>query len=120
MRALDGYPDSFGAKRASTFPHPGPASYTQATFNPVAGGDTVEAKEAGMKLLDIVLPAGLSDSGLYFVRAVPKAGNDSDNMQAAPGLTWVLVWYVEATGVQVAALTDLSAEVVRLFALGPK
>ena len=39
MRTHDGYPDSWGAQRASVFPHAGPSSYSVVTYGPLAGGD---------------------------------------------------------------------------------
>lgn len=118
MSLLGDYPDSFGAHRASVIGHAGPASYTQLTAAPVAGGDTVEAKAAGLKYLDALLPCGLSDSGTYRVEAVVSAGHPTTNKAAAPSPTFKLRWVVVATGAEVAGAVNLSAEVVRLFALG--
>lgn len=122
MRPLDLYPDSFGGHRASVFPHAGPASYTQMAADspvgvPVTGGDDVEAVEAGMKYFDYLV-GGISDDGLYEVVAVPKAR--SDYQSGAAQTEYVLVWYTISTRTQVAAETDLSGSIVRLFAVGPK
>jgi len=127
MRPLDGYPTSFGSSRASVFPHQGPLSYTQVTAGAApalaTGGDLVEAgPEAGMKYFDY-LSAGLSDSGTYRVEAAPttQSGDpDTPSKLGQPGTTYRLRWIVVATGAQTAGAVDLSAEVVRLFALGPK
>lgn len=115
---LADYPDSFGAHRASAFAHTGPASYTQVTTAPLAGGDTVTAREAGLKYFDAVFAVGLSDSGLYRVEGVAPIGNPSTNKSAAHAANWTLRWTVVATGVQVAGAFNLSGETVRLFALG--
>lgn len=114
---LADYPDSFGAHRASVFSHAGPASYAALTAAPVAGGDTVQAVEAGVKYFDAVLPVGFSDSGTYFVRGVGPAANPSTNKQAAHATSWKLMWYVTATGLEVGAATNLSGQTVRLVAL---
>lgn len=118
-RPLDGYPTSIGNKVLSVFPHTGPASYTQMTTNPVAGGDTVTfANEAGMKFAD-KLHGGKTDSGLYSIEVFLPAANPSTKLSAAPAKTAVLRWVVVATGAQVAGAVDLSAEIVRLEAIGP-
>jgi hypothetical protein len=113
------YPQPFGAKKASVFYHAGPASYTQMTAGPVAGGDTCTPEEAGLNRFECVVPVGLSDSGTYRVEGVAPAANPSNNRVAAGTCaTWVLRWVVVATGAQAAGALDLSAERVRLFALG--
>jgi hypothetical protein len=128
MRPLEGYPTSWGSTRASVAPILGPTSYTQLTVdsppNPVAtGGQEIEAVSFGLKLLDFVI-GGLSDSGAYFVRAVPKAASGVPGSDAlatgAAQTTYRLVWYIEATGAEVAAGTNLSLEVVRCLGIGPK
>lgn len=127
MRPMDGYPTSFGSSRASVFPHQGPASYTQLDPGaaPVlaAGGDVVEAgPEAGMKYFDFLV-GGLSDSGTYDVRAAPTTQSGDPAVPSKlgqPGTTYRLLWIVVSTGAEAAAELDLSAEVVRLFAIGPK
>ncbi len=114
---LADYPDASGAHKVSAFYHKGPTLYAALTTNPVAGGDTVNAVEAGMKFFDIVLASGFSDSGLYWVQAVGPAANPSTNKQAAHAKTWKLKWIVTSTGVEAGAI-DLSAQTVRLFAIG--
>lgn len=123
LRPLDSSPDSFGAHKASIFPHQGPAAYAQVVIDsppdavPASGGDVVQAVEAGLKLFDIVL-GSLSDSGVYFVKSVPVSR--SDYLNGAQLTTYRLQWFVTATGAEVAAEVDLSGECVRLFALGTK
>lgn len=114
---LADYPDSLGAHRGSVFAHTGPTTYVPMTTGPLAGGDTVNAVEAGIKSFDAVIPVGFSDSGVYRVIAVAPVGNPSTNKQAAHATSWRLKWIVEATGVEAAAI-NLSAQTVRLFALG--
>lgn len=122
MRPLDGYPTSWGSSRASVFPHAGPTLYQRVNLGspstvPVSDGDTVEAVEAGMKYFDIVL-GSLTDSSLYEVQSIPVA--QSDEMSGAQTTTYKLRWVVVATGAEVADGVDLSAEIVRLLAVGPK
>lgn len=123
MRPLDQYPDSFGSHKSGVFPHAGPAAYVQtdASISPLpavlTGGDVVEGSEFGVKLIEF-LTGSLSDDGLYFVRPFPKAQSDFQVGASQP--TYGLEWRVSATGAQVAADVDLSASVVRLFALGVK
>ena len=127
MRPLDGYPTSFGSSRAAVFPHQGPTSYTQITEGVApalaSGGDTVDAEsEAGFKWFDY-LSGGLTDSGVYFVVAVPTTVSGviaSPSRLAQPAQTYRLRWYDASTMAEVAGAVDLDAEIVRLFAIGPK
>jgi len=125
MRTMNGYPDSFGAKRASVFPHRGPTTYVVIDENvaPIlaGGGDLVYANEAGMKYFDHVM-GGSSDSGTYFVQVIPTTVSGIVATPGAipqPGTSARLKWLVAATGAEAAAV-DLSAEIVRLFAVGPQ
>lgn len=123
MRPLDGYPTSFGSSRASVFPHRGPASYTQVVEGTApanaTGGDSVEAgPEAGMKYFDFLV-GGESDSGVYRVEAIPTTRSGQTPV-AKPGTTYTLRWFDASAGTEVGAETDLSDEIVRLFAIGPK
>lgn len=118
MPPLNDYPDSFGAHKVSVFSHKGPVSYAAMTAGPVAGGDLVHPVEAGLHYFDCVLPIGLSDSGTFRVEGVAPAANPSTSRNGGQAQAWVLRWIVVATGAQVAALVDLSAEVIRLSAQG--
>lgn len=122
LRPLDGYPTSHGSTRFAVFPHAGPALYAQVEIPsppsvPVSGGDVVEAVECGLKLFDKVV-GGLTDSGLYEVKGIPVSRSDFQNGAAQP--TYILQWFVVSTGAEVGAETDLSDEIVRLHAYGPK
>lgn len=117
MAPLAEYPDSSGAHKVSVFSHKGPVLYAALTTNPVAGGDTVQAAEAGLKFFDYVHSVGYTDSGLYSVAGVAPAGNPSTNKSAAHARSWKLKWTVVATGVEAGAI-DLSAQTVRMFAIG--
>lgn len=122
MRPLDSSPDSWGAHKASFYPVQGPSSYTRLAIPsppgvPVAGGQIVQAVSFGMKLFDKVI-AGMTDSGLYRVEAIPVSA--SNQFQGAQQPNYRLVWYVVATGAEVANAVDLSAEYVRALGIGPK
>lgn len=130
LRPFDGYPDSWGAQRASIFGHAGPASYVQITSVPgtvpVTGGDTVQAVEAGMKFFDKV-EGGQTDDGAFTVRAIPVTPSQ---LVGGPSTTYKLQWIanfsgafggqMQVAGTEVIAATNLSTILVRLTAIGPK
>lgn len=125
MRPLDSYPQSIGASVVSVFPHLGPASYVQVVAGAApalsTGGDTVDAVEAGIKLFDHV-EGGLTDSATYRVEVCydSVSGSAANNNKGQPTPTVRLRWTVVATGAEVDADVDLSAEIVRLKAFGAK
>jgi len=116
MRPLDGFPTSWGSTRASIFPHAGPASYVQIVVS-TSAGDKALASEAGLKYFDFLV-GGLTDSGTYRVECIPIG--PSTSIQGAPAINYLLRWVVVATGAEVAGAVGLSAQVVRLLAVGPK
>lgn len=130
MRPLDGYPTSWGSNRSSVAGIQGPTSYTQVTIdsppnpNPT-GGQAVPAVRFGLTKIDFMI-GGVSDSGVYFVRAIPTSPSGSPSAPTnqiplgASQSTYALQWYIEATGAEVANGTNLSNEVVRCWAVGPK
>lgn len=115
-RPLFGYPTSVGSSKLSVFPHTGPGTYVQVVLS-TGAGDAATSAESGLKYFDYV-SAGLTDSGTYRVEAVPKVV--STNPQGAAATTYLLRWIVVATGAEVAGAVDLSAQTVRLLAIGPK
>jgi hypothetical protein len=131
---LDGYPAPCGYSKISVFWHAGPASYTQATIVagtvPATGGDTINAQaEAGLKYFDWVGP-GETDDGAFSVRAIPAAVSNGARGAGAPCTTYVLQWVSKVTatvggksqtaGQEAVAATNLSSEIVRFLAFGPK
>lgn len=121
MRTLFGYPTSWGNKRASVFPHAGPTLYHQVSLgspsgSPVENGDVLEAVSAGFKKFDFVV-GGITDDGLYRVECIPLG--DSSDPSAAVQSNYCLMWFVVATGNEVADNVNLSGSVVRLLAIGP-
>src|SRR6266496_1420294 len=130
MRPLDGFPDSWGAQRASVFPHAGPVSYTQVTITAataISGGDTVRASEAGAKFFDFLAGAA-TDDGAFSVRAIPNAPSTAIN--GASAATYTLLWIANKTaslggqnqtaGAEAVAATDLSTFIVRLLGIFSK
>jgi hypothetical protein len=133
MRPFNGYPDAWGSKPVSIFPHSGPASYTQVTNGtpPVVGGDVVTAAEAGMKNFDL-LSDGVTDSGRFRVEAIPVTssvtGQNSSSLSGIPATTYRLRWIATFTGAfggqaqvvntEAIAATNLSTETVRLQGFG--
>lgn len=121
IRSLDGYPTSWGSSRACVKGVAGPASYTQivpGTAPAVAtGGQTIYARDFGLKYFDSVT-AGLSDTAINRVEVVPGAASGVGPKGACTSYT--LRWVVVATAAQVANAVDLSSEIVRITAIGPK
>lgn len=90
----------------------GPASYTQMTFNPVAGGDQVNAQAFGISVLELVWPTN------------SLTGNFSVVQYRISDKLWALKWISNVTatvggqsqtaGSEAAAGTNLSAEYCKL------
>lgn len=133
MRPFNGYPDAWGSKRVSIFPHSGPASYVQVVVGgpPVTGGDTVQALEGGLKNLDM-LDGGDTDDGRFAVECIPVTssvtGQNSASLSGVPATTYKLRWIAKFTGAfggqaqtsgtEVVAATNLSTVTVRLQGFG--
>lgn len=107
--SVKGYVDIWGKHGVNIFDHTGPASYVAWTA-PSTGGDVLTAKQLGLRSLDFVHGTGSDTSGTYYVRPV----NTGTGMRQS----WILVWYVLATGVQVAAGVNLAGITIRLSAIG--
>lgn len=135
-RPLDSFPCAIGPVPLSVFPHVGPASYTVVTVTPgtvpAAGGDTVSAgPESGMKQFNVVL-GGITDDGAFLVEAIPVTPSNPSTgvLTGIPSTTYKLRWISRITaayggqnqtaGTEVVATTDLSAQCVRLTAIGTK
>ncbi len=133
MRSFNGYPDSFGSKKATIFPHTGPSSYTVVTAGgpPVTGGNVVQALEGGLKNLDFLV-GGEDDTGRFFVECIPVTSSvtsqASSSLSGIPATTYRLRWIARITaayggqnqtaGLEAVATTNLSGLTVRLFGLG--
>lgn len=81
----------------------GPAIYA-------TGGVTIAANYFALLTLRGFLGENLTQDGLYFVRFILPEGGGFPTAQA--------VWFVAATGLQVANGTNLSASSVKVFAIG--
>lgn len=118
MRPLDGYPTSWGSSRASVFPVAGPASYTQYTAPTTGGQDVTVMGPSGIKTVDFAMGA-VSTDGLHRAEVVQIEAANVNGVTVAKAKI-ILKWYVVATGLEVAALEDLSETVVNLLVVGPK
>jgi hypothetical protein len=99
LTLLKGYPDYVGRRATFVGYGTGPASYSQATFDPL----TIPLPNW---YIDAVGSSVNSVSGTYYVRSQP-AGIGARQ-------AWVLVWYVTATNAQVANAVNLSAEKIQI------
>lgn len=106
-----GWEQKFGTKNAFVGELFGPTLYA-------AGGQVVNASQIGWGGFDVFTVVGLSYSGTYYchvqympVDAAPSVPTPGGNAQVK------VLWFVKATGVEAGAI-DLSAEVVRFFAMG--
>lgn len=110
--AVKGYTDIWGKHGAAVYDHTGPASYTQWTA-PSTGGDQLTLPASfGLRNIDFVVPVGFTVSGNYYVEAKLTAGGGGNLSKA------ILIWYTAGTWNQVAATTNLSAEIIRLLVIG--
>lgn len=110
-RPLAGYPQSNGAKIESVMEVAGPSSYTVVTPGaPPTGGQTIYAKDFGLKFFDHV-EVGLSSDGTY-LGVVSLLGN------AGKATSAILMWIVAAGGAEAAAMADLDAITLPIRAIG--
>ena len=98
----------------------GPASYVQVVNGaaPAAptGGQAITPAAFGLSAgLEGIFVAGSSLSGTYTVQAFQATAYN----QGSNNGTWLLRWITAATGAEVSAAVNLSAEIVRLIGFGP-
>ena len=101
----------------------GPASYAQVVNDNVppisvpTGGQAITPSAFGLTAgLEGIFVVGSSLTGTYTVQAFQAgAGYNQGNNNG----TWLLRWITAATGAEVAAAVNLSAETVRLIGFGP-
>lgn len=94
--------DTFGGHLWGACDQNGSASY-------VSGGDAISHKQFGFNNTIVTLIGSVDQSDTYFVIGRPLHN----------GITvWQLVWFLTATGAEVAAGTVLSGATVRLSAIG--
>ncbi len=120
---------NIGARLSALFSHAGPASYTVVTATagtvPVTGGDVVQAVDAGLKYFDFIASGAVTDDGAFYVLPIPVSVSTQNGQ---PATTYRLKWFSLVTaavggqnqtaGLEAVATTNLSAEIVRLFATG--
>lgn len=105
-----GYAQNWGTKQVVVAEVAGPSSY-------LAGGQSIAATDLGWGGFDFLMASMLSYSGTYFARIQPNAIDAAPSAQK-PALTSVqMLWYVVATGSQVADAVDLSTEIIRIMAI---
>ncbi len=117
--ALDGYPTPWGASFVSVITLTGPASYSQFTAPSTGGQDVRSLPEAGPKTVDFAI-GGSSDDGTHRVEVVHYEAGAVPGGASLANATFVLKWYVIATGSEVAGAVDLSGQTVRVLVIGPK
>ena len=122
-KVMDGFPIyPGGSKKLSVFDFKGPSSYS-------TGGETLSAAQFGESGIDFIEPMNkgiasctqgavarnqlfpLSFSGTYFVTITVATTAEG----AIASVT--VMWFVAATGAEVAAAVDLSAEEFRALAV---
>jgi len=115
-QVFPGYPNPPGGKPWSIADITGPTSYTAVTNGtaPAAptGGQSIAASFFGLTSLAWVAN-GMSISGTYLVQAIV--------VPMSPGVyapNVILRWVTAATGAEASGAANLSAETVRLLALG--
>lgn len=123
--AITQFPDSpragaWGDRPYTIIDFAGPASYAAITpgVAPAAptGGQPIGPSNFGMgSNIEGIFMVGCSTTGTYGVEAVQLTSYN----QGSGNTTWALLWYVLATGAQVAGAVNLSAETVRLIGFGP-
>lgn len=102
LTLLSGYPDNVGRRQIWAGYGTGPASYNATTRDPLAF-------PRFQFYVDVIIPA-VTVSGTYIVYGI-AAG-------VGPRQQWALKWVTAATGAEVAAATNLSAEQVQLGGFG--
>lgn len=110
--AFDGsYPAVPGNKPFSVLDVAGPTSYVQ-YVPPSTGGQVISARQFGLQSIEVVYAVGRDSTGAYFVNALLSPFNRNN---ASSGV--ILSWETPV-GAQAGAGANLSASVVRLFAIG--
>jgi hypothetical protein len=97
-----GWSDVWGGKAMNVCDYAGPSSY-------VVGGDVIDPKQFGVRNFEFLVASETVD-GTYFIRFRPSA--------TGPTQTWKAVWYVVATGAEVAVSSNLSTSTAKVFGFG--
>ena len=100
--SVKGYVDIWGKHGALPVDHTGPASY-------VTGGETIKAAQLGLRSIDFLTHMSWDTTGLYSVKA---------HFTGTGLRTSVLLQWYNSSGTEISAGTNLSAIIIRLFAIG--
>jgi hypothetical protein len=121
-RALAGYPLQTSDKLDLVIDHDGPASYNNTgTFG--TSGEQINAADLGIGGFEYVECDDISSDGLNSIQIVLGATTaGATNLQPAPSAqqpgaavqTFVIHWYVLATGAEVVNAVNLSGKYVRI------
>ena len=121
---LLGYPTDISNKHLSIFDHTGPSSYANIGTSSGAG-DVIPASALGWGGFDKLSPlyGGYTLSGTYFVKVFTGHTTTTPTITQGVQTTRTLQWFTTsaafgALSTEVTNTTDLSAEIVRLEAIG--
>lgn len=117
-RPLDGYPTSWGNKRATVLRVVGPSSYTQYTAPSTGGQDVAVLGAGGVKVVDFAIGM-VSDDGTHRVEVVQIEGSTVNGVTLARSRI-VLKWWVVATDAEAAGSADLDGQTVSILVVGDK
>lgn len=113
-RGLPGYPQPVGVKTEMVFDHDGPASYNN-TGTALTSGETINASDLGYGGVDFAEVDSLSSDGLnYCYVMILNQSTSGPSGNATP--SFVVRWFVVATGAEVANAVNLSAKSIRVRA----
>jgi hypothetical protein len=110
-RPLPGYPQPVGAKYEMVFDHDGPASYNN-TGVTLTSGETINASDVGFGGIEYAEADGVSSDGLNYCYIMYLNQSTSGSGNALP--SFVVRWFVLATGAEVANAVNLSTKSIRI------
>ena len=119
MVAREGFPDSWGSKRATVITVTGPASYTVYSGGSTGGQDVQALPSGGVKGIQFAV-GGHAASGNFRAEVVQI---EASGTPAVARTQFILKWIVVATviaDVEVAAAVDLSGETVDVLVIADK
>jgi hypothetical protein len=109
QKCIAGYVQPVGAKLETLWDVSGPTSYANtATF--ATSGQTCLTGDFGLGGVETVFAQSLSNDGLYTCLILLVA----QSVNAGASKSFVIHWFVQATGAEVANAVDLSASFFRL------
>ena len=125
---LPGYPTDIANKHLEVFDHLGPKSYKNIGTNGAtntSGGDIIKATDLGWGGFDsfVLLFGAYTFSGTYFVKVFTGNTTTTPTITQGKQSQRVLQWFTTsaafgAISTEVTNTTDLSAEIVRIEAIG--